>query len=136
VLAMHAGGLSTPAVYAEFDRRSGDRVLVEPRVSDALMQALRAGNPVQVGAALVNDLQDAACALFPGLRRTLDAGLEFGALGAVVSGSGPTVAFLVADAESALDLAVALTAVGTCDSVARAHGPVHGARVVDPPRVH
>jgi 4-diphosphocytidyl-2-C-methyl-D-erythritol kinase len=49
----------------------------------------------------------------------------------VVSGSGPTCAFLVADEEAALDVAVALTASGVCRTVKRATGPVHGARVVD-----
>jgi 4-diphosphocytidyl-2-C-methyl-D-erythritol kinase len=57
--------------------------------------------------------------------------MEHGALGSVVSGSGPTCAFLVRDEEAALDVAVALTASGVCRTVKRALGPVHGARVVD-----
>ena len=55
---------------------------------------------------------------------------KHGALGAIVSGSGPMVAFLVADEDAGLDLAVALTASGVVGSVARAHGPVHGAKVI------
>ena len=39
-------------------------------------------------------------------------GMEYGALGGVVSGSGPTIAFLVEDNEAGIDLAVALTARG------------------------
>jgi 4-diphosphocytidyl-2-C-methyl-D-erythritol kinase len=120
----------TPAVYAECDRLRGKRVLAEPRVSDAIMAALRSGEPTALGRALSNDLQPAACSLRPQLRMTLDAGLEYGALGAVVSGSGPTCAFLVRDVEHGLDLAVALTATGACRDVKRAHGPVPGARVV------
>ena len=76
------------------------------------MQALRSGQPAAVGAELANDLEAAAISLRPSLRRTLDLGVEYAALGSIVSGSGPTVAFLVADAERALDLAVALSASG------------------------
>lgn len=132
VLALSAGGLSTPDVYAEFDRLQSRRVRPEPRVPDAMMQALRSGEAEALGSALVNDLQPAACSLMSSLTQTLDVGSEYGALGGVVSGSGPTVAFLVRDNESALDLCVALTASGTVDAVKRASGPVPGARVVEP----
>jgi 4-diphosphocytidyl-2-C-methyl-D-erythritol kinase len=94
------------------------------------MQALLAADPKSVGAHLVNDLQAAACSLRPALRLVLDVGQEYGALGALVSGSGPTVAFLVTDEEAGLDLAVALTASGVVGSVARAYGPVAGAKVL------
>jgi 4-diphosphocytidyl-2-C-methyl-D-erythritol kinase len=95
------------------------------------MQALLAADPKAVGANLVNDLQAAACSLRPALRLVLDVGQEYGALGALVSGSGPTVAFLVSDEEAGLDLAVALTASGVVGSVARAFGPVHGAKILN-----
>ncbi|MEY4734868.1 MAG: hypothetical protein RL428_203, partial [Actinomycetota bacterium] len=97
---------------------------------DALMQALLTGNPELVGNALTNDLQKPACSLRPALELVLEVGRDYGALGAIVSGSGPTVAFLVANEEAGLDLAVALTASGVVGSVARATGPVHGARVI------
>ncbi len=135
VLALSGEGLPTPEVYAEFDRLSAGRVLAEPRVSDEVMQALRSGDSTALGQALRNDLQAAACSLRPDLGDVLDVGLEYGALGGVVSGSGPTVAFLVRDHEHALDLSVALTASGACETVKRAHGPVHGARVGDLPRL-
>jgi 4-diphosphocytidyl-2-C-methyl-D-erythritol kinase len=135
VLALSETGLSTPAVYAEFDRLTAGRALPEPRVSDEIMQALRSGDSVALGDALTNDLQAAACSLRPDLADVLDVGLEYGALGGIVSGSGPTVAFLVRDHEHALDLSVSLTASGACDSVKRVHGPVHGARVGDLPRL-
>ena len=131
VFAFADEGLATPAVYRELDRLRGGSVQAEPRVSDALMSALRAGNAVTLGSSLANDLQRAAVSLRPGLSMTLDVGDEYGALGTVVSGSGPTCAFLARDEEHALDLAVALTASGTCRSVASAVGPVPGARVVD-----
>jgi 4-diphosphocytidyl-2-C-methyl-D-erythritol kinase len=130
VFALADGGLSTPAVYAELDawRDSADpRPVPSP---DAVFAALRAGNAKALGAALVNDLQVAAIRLRPALRRTLDAGGELGALGSVVSGSGPTCAFLTGSAADALSLAASLSAAGVCRAVRTAHGPVHGARIV------
>ena len=100
------------------------------QLDTALMTALRSGDPTRVGRALSNDLQPAAVSLFPALRKTLAAGLELGALGALVAGSGPTCAFLAANAERALDLAVSLSGAGVCRSVARVAGPVPGAAVV------
>ncbi len=131
VLALADLGLSTPAVYAELDRLRAGSVQAEPRVSDALMSALRSGDPVLVGRELSNDLQRAAVSLRPQLAMTLDVGEEYGALASVVSGSGPTCAFLARDEEHALDLAVALTSSGTCRTVRRAFGPVAGARQLD-----
>jgi 4-diphosphocytidyl-2-C-methyl-D-erythritol kinase len=130
VLALSSVGLSTPAVYGECDRLRSELEIAEPATNEQLMQALLAADPKAVGAHLVNDLQAAACSLRPALRLVLDVGQEYGALGALVSGSGPTVAFLVSDEEAGLDLAVALTASGVVGSVARAYGPVAGAKVL------
>jgi 4-diphosphocytidyl-2-C-methyl-D-erythritol kinase len=135
VLALSADQLSTPAVYAECDRLRGERAVLEPRVSERMMQGLRSGDAAVIGRELSNDLQPAALSLAPDLAATLAVGADYGALGSVVSGSGPTIAFLVSDAERALDLTVALTASGVCDAVHRVTGPVHGARSVDPPRL-
>lgn len=130
VLALSSVGLSTPAVYAECDRMRAELEIAPPQVSDALMQSLLAADAQAVGRALTNDLQSAACSLRPALSLVLEVGRDYGALGAIVSGSGPTVAFLVADEEAGLDLAVALTASGVVGSVARALGPVAGAKVI------
>ena len=54
---------------------------------------------------------------------------EDGALAGIVSGSGPTLAFLAEDAEAAIDLQVTLSAAG--HKVLRVSGPVHGARLVN-----
>ncbi|SDQ67523.1 4-(cytidine 5'-diphospho)-2-C-methyl-D-erythritol kinase [Quadrisphaera sp. DSM 44207] len=136
VLALSPDGLSTPQVYAELDRlrAAGEAPVpeLEPDVPQELGQALRSGDPARVGAALVNDLQEAACSLRPGLRRALALGEDHGALGGLVSGSGPTVAFLVPDSDAALELAVALTASGVASDVRRVTGPVPGARSVEP----
>lgn len=132
VLAVSDEPLSTPAVYAECDRLRAGRRVPEPRVPDAMMQALRSGDAEALGAALHNDLQPAAISLMPTLDRVFEVGRDYGALGAVLSGSGPTVAFLVRDNEAALDLSVALTASGVAPTTVRTTGPVPGARVVEP----
>ncbi|MEO6821632.1 MAG: 4-(cytidine 5'-diphospho)-2-C-methyl-D-erythritol kinase [Candidatus Nanopelagicales bacterium] len=136
VFAVAETGLSTAAVYRECDKLRGDTPVLEPRVNEAVMGALRSGDAVALGRALTNDLQRAAVALRPQLSQVLELGLDHGALGAVVSGSGPTCAFLVRDEEAALDTAVSLTASGVCRTVKRAVGPVHGARVVDGTDAH
>ena len=103
VLAFADGHLSTPEVYTALDRqrsRAGEQVPAEPELDPALMSALRSGDARLVGRALSNDLQPAALSLFPALRKTLAAGLELGALGALVSGSGPTCVFLAASANA------------------------------------
>ena len=139
VLAFAAGSLPTPVVYATCDRlraaRGGAsapaaRRAPEPALNTALLAALRSGDAAAVGPLLANDLQPAAVSLMPELRRTLAAGREHGALGAVVSGSGPTCAFLAADAQSAGDLAVSLTGAGVCRSVVQASGPAPGAAIL------
>ena len=142
VLAFADGQLATPEVYATLDRlrAAGGRpggagtraqdVPAGPALDAALMSALRSGDARMVGRALSNDLQPAALTLFPALRKTLAAGLELGALGALVSGSGPTCVFLAPSADRALDLAASLSGAGVCRSVARVAGPVPGAAVV------
>ena len=132
VLALAETGLSTPTVYAELDRlREEGRPRLQP-VSDGVLTALRRGSAVELGRALTNDLQAATLALRPQLRFVLEAGHDLGAIGAVVSGSGPTCAFLAASADDAVALAAALAGAGVCRTVRRAHGPVSGARVVRP----
>jgi 4-diphosphocytidyl-2-C-methyl-D-erythritol kinase len=137
VLAFAHGGLSTADVYAAADRLraagngagcGGPGASLEP--DKALMAALRSGDPVALGRQLSNDLQPAALSLRPGLRRALAAGEELGALGAIVSGSGPTCAYLARDARHAQAVAVGLSGAGVCRSVATVVGPVPGAAVI------
>jgi 4-diphosphocytidyl-2-C-methyl-D-erythritol kinase len=138
VFAISDVGLPTPAVYAECDRLrdlTGSATDVPaPQVSSELMAALRSGDPAALGLALHNDLEPAAFSLRPDLRELRDAGVEFGALGGIVSGSGPTVAFLTESHEAALDLSVSLAAADLCRDLRRAKGPVHGAQVIGAPR--
>lgn len=133
VFALAEEGLSTPAVFAELDRLRAERGVLQvadPVPSPGLMAALRSGKAQDLAPELRNDLQEATFSLRPDLEEVLDNGLEFGALGGIVSGSGPTIAFLVEDVEAGLDLAVALTASGVVGDVRRASGPVHGAQIV------
>jgi 4-diphosphocytidyl-2-C-methyl-D-erythritol kinase len=138
VLAFADGQLSTPAVYAACDRLRAGRAggpgqVAPPQLDTALMAALRSGDPAKLGPLLSNDLQPAAVSLLPRLRQALAAGREHGALGAIVSGSGPTCAFLARDGAHARDLAVALAGAGVCRTVATVTGPAPGAAVVSVP---
>ncbi len=131
VLGISDEGLSTPEVYQRCDRLRESKIIRDPEVSEDLMSALRRGDAEGVGAALTNDLQPAAIAMRPQLEIVLEAGLSHGALGAVVSGSGPTCAFLARDPEQALDIAAGLMSSGLVSDALTAEGPVHGARIVE-----
>ncbi|TKJ18780.1 4-(cytidine 5'-diphospho)-2-C-methyl-D-erythritol kinase [Blastococcus sp. CCUG 61487] len=133
VLGIAGEGLSTPSVYAELDRlRDDGRV---PDGADLLpaepvMAALRSGPAIALAAALANDLQPAAVGLRPALRRALRVATDAGALGALVSGSGPTVAALAEDEQAAVGLAAAMAGEGVFRTVRAVAGPVPGARLV------
>lgn len=130
VIAVASGGLSTPRVYAELDRlRTRRPVPAHPQVPLEVMAALRAGDAAALGAALSNDLQEAAFSLDPSLRATLEAGVNLGAVAGLVSGSGPTCVFLARDDDHADDLSAGLSASGVSADIVRATGPVPGARV-------
>ncbi|MGY6020273.1 4-(cytidine 5'-diphospho)-2-C-methyl-D-erythritol kinase [Streptomyces spinosirectus] len=130
VFAMAGRGLSTPAVFREFDRLGEGLDIPEPVASEEIVEALAKGDPDALAAALSNDLQPAALSLFPELAGTLAAGRGAGALAALVSGSGPTTAFLARDREAAAKVAQALETSGTCRTVRTASGPVPGATVL------
>ncbi|MER6013509.1 4-(cytidine 5'-diphospho)-2-C-methyl-D-erythritol kinase [Streptomyces bluensis] len=130
VFAVADGGLSTPAVYREFDRLAEGTTVPQPLASQELLDALAKGDATALAGALSNDLQPAALSLFPSLADTLAAGRAAGALAGLVSGSGPTTAFLVRDAESAAEVAESLLASGTCRTARTATSPAQGATVV------
>ncbi|SDT76277.1 4-(cytidine 5'-diphospho)-2-C-methyl-D-erythritol kinase [Actinoplanes derwentensis] len=131
VVAIADEGLSTPAVYRELDRLRDDSWPPAPLDGpDRLMTALRQRDPEVLGAALGNDLQPAALSLRPQLADVLKAGHEAGAITGLVSGSGPTVVFLTADAAHAQEVAAGLTAAQVCRTVVTARGPQPGARVI------
>lgn len=136
VLAFAHRGLSTPKVFGELDRLRADASRDEPpraEEPEPVLAALASGDAAELASLLGNDLQPAALSLYPELRRTLRAGVEAGALAGIVSGSGPTCAFLCASATAAVDVGAELAGAGVCRTVRVASGPVHGARVVPAP---
>ncbi|MDQ1116662.1 4-diphosphocytidyl-2-C-methyl-D-erythritol kinase [Microbacterium testaceum] len=134
VLVPNEIGMSTPVVYGELDAHR-ERHAVDigpaprvPAVAPEILHALRQGDAEMLAASLRNDLQAPALHLRPDLARVLERGESSGALAGLVSGSGPTLAFLAADEESAIDLQVTLSAAGLV--ALHVHGPVGGARVL------
>ena len=133
VLVLNNAGLSTPDVFRQLDRHRAEHsieietVAVDPSVESELLQALRTGDAIALAEYLRNDLQAAALQLMPHLGETLEFGETHGALAGIVSGSGPTIALLVADEDSAADLAASLTADGR--HAISVSAPALGARV-------
>ena len=74
----------------------------------ALIAALETGRLELLGSALFNDLQGPVTSRHPEITDTIAAFLDAGALGAVMSGSGPTVAALARDVGHADRLASAV----------------------------
>jgi 4-diphosphocytidyl-2-C-methyl-D-erythritol kinase len=129
-IAVSDRGLPTPDVFAEFDRLAGTQDIPMPSVPEDLLAALRAGDAQALGDALSNDLTEAALSLRPDLNDVLLVGRNAGALGAIISGSGPTCLFLAEDEGHRLDLAMALASSEVCADVIQARGPVQGAQLI------
>ncbi|KJL28881.1 4-(cytidine 5'-diphospho)-2-C-methyl-D-erythritol kinase [Microbacterium oxydans] len=134
VLVTSEQGLSTPVVYGRLDAlREEEGMLADdpPMSLDVpipVLQALRAGDPALLAESLLNDLQAAAVFERPDLDATIQDGIRAGALHGIVSGSGPTVALLCADPESAQDVQSVLQRSGR--EALHVHGPVPGARII------
>ena len=123
-------GLSTPVVFRELDSLREQGAAPEPRMeTDGLAKALLSGEARQVAAHLHNDLELPALKLRRDVDRMRAAGLEAGALRAVVSGSGPTVAFLCESELHARDVLDDLLADGAYSGTV-AHGPAKGAHLI------
>jgi 4-diphosphocytidyl-2-C-methyl-D-erythritol kinase len=132
VLVCADRGLSTPAVYREFDRMRADGSAAPgaSEVPDALLAALAEGDVAGIAATVHNDLQQAAVALRPELGEILRDGLEAGARAALVSGSGPTCVLLADDRAHAESLRAALSIRSRTGSILTAvSGPSPGARI-------
>ncbi|MHA7246677.1 4-(cytidine 5'-diphospho)-2-C-methyl-D-erythritol kinase [Arthrobacter tecti] len=131
VLVTSPFGLSTPAVYRTLDDlrlAAGHDPPELPEIDPQVLGAMRAGDAHALAGLLHNDLQDAALELAPGLQDVLDAGKEAGALAGIVSGSGPTVAFLAESADHGETIDALLASTGL--STELVSGPAHGARIV------
>ena len=148
VVALAGGGLSTPLVFAELDRLRAGGADLAPAAGrgtggvtggptgraggvEPLVEALAGDDPRRVAGLVTNDLQPAALALMPALRKTLRAGEEAGALHGMVSGSGPTCLFFCADRDHAIAVAAEISEYGVAREVRITHGPVGGARVLE-----
>ncbi len=107
LLVPDPAGLSTASAYAELDALGGGRVPLELEPLRALVRGA-AVDPVRLADALENDLEPAALSLRPELRGRLDVLMAAGALGAAVSGSGPTCFGLFADRGAADEAAAAI----------------------------
>ena len=130
VLAVQDAGLSTPEVFAAFDD-DGGRAAPAPHLDDALLAALRAGDPHEVARHLANDLEAPALDLRPELGDVLAAADRAGALAAVLSGSGPTVAALAVDERHARSVAAVMREAEVARDVLVVTGPAPGARVLE-----
>lgn len=134
VLVLSEEGLSTPEVYRELDRHRERHlhdfrpISATPSIDPNVLQALRAGDAAMLADAMHNDLQAPALHIAPGLSSILEIGERNGALAGIISGSGPTIAFLVSDLDSAISLQIALSASRL--EVIRVTGPVVGARLL------
>lgn len=126
ILALSHSGLSTPAVFREFDRTTRPQ---PTQVSAEFVAALETGDVPKVATLLTNDLAAPAIRLQPDLAEVIRIGTEGGALGSIVSGSGPTIAFLADTKELALQVEQALAVSSRVRAVRRAVGPVPGARI-------
>jgi len=132
VIVIADQGMSTAKVYSELDRQRDNRpaVLEPPDTADGVLSAVRIGDVVALGRSLHNDLQRIAVSLQPQLGRVLEAGREAGAVGGIVSGSGPSVALLARDGDDAVSIASFISGSGLCRAVRHAAGPVSGARIL------
>ncbi len=134
VLAVSEEGMSTPLMYQRLDEyrtRHGALAGDPPLSLDVpvgVLQALRSGDAYELAAHMYNDLEVVALRERPFLEKVLVRGMQAGALRGLVSGSGPTIAFLCENAASAEEVWGVL--VDEDIMAVRAHGPVPGARVV------
>ncbi|MDR2255413.1 MAG: 4-(cytidine 5'-diphospho)-2-C-methyl-D-erythritol kinase [Arthrobacter sp.] len=134
VLLPASYGLSTPRVYGRLDELRGEhsaRTVPLPQgVPASLVQGLRDGDELAIAGGLHNDLQAAALSLAPELSQVFQAAAGAGALGKLVSGSGPTVAvFAGRDPQLARSIALQLSDELEVRAIV-ASGPARGAHIV------
>lgn len=114
--ALQDKGLSTAAVFKHFDAT----VQAPPEADmppEQLLAALEVGDVAQVSRHIRNDLQATAIELRPELGQLIDLAERAGALAAMVSGSGPTVAALSASRAVAERVALCWSLTPFCDQV-------------------
>ncbi len=117
--------LSTAHVYREFDVRHptgvGDDFRARAAEDEAVWRGVRGiGDMVPL---LKNDLEETSCSLLPGLCEAKDTILQEGALGALMSGSGPTIYGICGSVDDAEVLCEKVSADGMNCRVARSPRP-------------
>ena len=114
--ALQDEGLSTAAVFKHFDA-----TVQAPPAADMppeqLLAALEAGDVAEVSRHIRNDLQATAIDLRSELGQLIDLAKKAGALAAMVSGSGPTVAALSSSRAAAERVAQCWRTSPFCDQV-------------------
>lgn len=130
VMALSWEGLATPDVFHALDGQGGPggswADLTDPTPEEV---AALTGPARALAGALVNDLAEPARRLRPELAHTLASARAAGALDVVLSGSGPTVAALCADADHAREVARIWSGTPTVADVLLTRGPARGARI-------
>ena len=133
VMVLSESTLSTPVVFQKLDELRSARgedptALPESRIPQQLIDALISGAS-EVAKQMHNDLHQPALELLPGLREIEKLGERLGALRTMVSGSGPTMAMLAKDSDSAVKLSSDLRQRG--HRAIACHGPVPGATLLE-----
>ncbi len=132
VLVPHDGGLSTPSVYQKLDALRVSRgldpaALPAPSIPAGLIEALQSGDAHELAKHIRNDLEECSIQAIPELAKTISDGVAAGALAGMVSGSGPTVAFLAESPDMAEVIANNLSVLGYEALVT--YGPSEGANL-------
>ncbi|MCU9971933.1 4-(cytidine 5'-diphospho)-2-C-methyl-D-erythritol kinase [Mobiluncus mulieris] len=126
ILAIASAGLSTPQVFGELDRQRALSGAKLPVLPDSLPKEflMKFEAPARVFATeLYNELEAAALRLRPELQAVKTAAVQAGALAAIISGSGPTVACLCADALAAAQVYAELQDNPLVKTVIKTTGP-------------
>lgn len=129
VFAVSQDGLSTPKIYKVFDELNPNPP--KPEIGKDLVAALVSGDIKKAAKLMENDLQDAAISERPLLAKVLKAGEHAGALHGIVSGSGPTCAFVARSHKDAIDIAHELQISGVVERTIVCAGPVKAAQVTE-----
>lgn len=121
LLCASSKGLSTPTVFAAFDELD-----TETQFTD-LAELSKTSTATELGSRMTNDLEQAAFSLMPSLSQQVRELEELGAIRAMVSGSGPTIAALFESEAKANEVSKALNSQGVVALTAK--GGAQGARL-------
>ncbi|KAJ5280043.1 Ribosomal protein S5 domain 2-type fold subgroup [Penicillium angulare] len=130
VLGVPRRGLSTKAVFQEFDKVSDSEEAYLTRRKDCLETSWGTTSPESLLSALANDLEVPSTKILPDISVALELGKSAGAHASLMCGSGSTCAFLAKDEEHARHLKESMQEEGIFRKVVIASGPVEGVRVL------